>query len=90
MLLWIDEKKVEEELKKPRQNYAVSAVNCEPGTIPLLETPTSHAYSAVNLVPPDMEAARERLLALRQKIMERGGLVSGENLDRLIDETRGR
>jgi hypothetical protein len=91
MLLSINEKKIEEELKNTPLGYAVSAAYYEPPIDRHIELPSSEAYSAVNTLPPDIEAARERMMALRRKIIERGGQVaSGEALARIIDETRGR
>ena len=91
MLLSINTKKIEEELKTSSKGYAVSVAFYEPETQKSVDFPTAEAYSAVNILPPDVEAARERLMALRQKIVEReGGLASGEALDQIIDETRGR
>lgn len=91
MLLLINAKKIEEELKNTPPGYAVSAAFHEPERQGNIEAPTAEAYSAVNVLPPDVEAARERLMALRRKVIERGGSVaSGEALARIIDETRGR
>jgi hypothetical protein len=91
MLLLINAKKIEEELKNTSPGYAVSIAYHEPETQGYTEVPTAEAHSAVNVLPPDVEAARERLMALRRKVVEKGGLVaSGEALARIIDETRGR
>lgn len=91
MLLSINTKKIEEELKNSPQGYAVAVAFYEPETQKYVEIPTAEAYSATNMLPPDFEAARERLMALRRKIIERSGeMASGEALTRIIDETRGR
>jgi len=90
MLLLINNDKIEEELKKTPRAYTASGY-CEPVATISVEVPTAEAHSAINVLPPDVEAARERLMALRQKVIERGGEVaSGDALARIIDETRGR
>ena len=91
MLLSIDKNKIEEELKKSPRPYVVSVANLEPETKGPVEIPSTEAHSAINVLPPDAEAARERLTALRRRIIERGGeTASGEALARIIDEIRGR
>jgi hypothetical protein len=91
MLLSIDNKKIEEELKSAPPSYVVSAAYWEPETAATVEIPPADAQSAINVIPPDVEAARERLMTLRQRAIDSGmRLVAFDGLKAIIDETRGR
>ena len=91
-VLWINQKKIDEQLRKNPPSYTVSAVNIEPQVHPFDTTlPPAIAHTAVNVLPPAAEAAHQRLIDLRRKLVESGRkLLSGEELDRTIEEIRGR
>jgi hypothetical protein len=91
MLLSIDNEKIEKQLKEIPQAYIVSIGYWEPEAVRSVEIPRTDAQSAINVLPPDVEKARERLMALRQRAIESGMRpVSFDALETLIDETRGR
>lgn len=53
---------------------------------------TAEVFGSVSVVvPPEFEKARERLLTLRRHLEEKGEkFLSADELDREIDEARGR
>jgi len=90
MLLLIDEKKIQDELARTTPTYAVVASNLE---IPIAgyPPPVVSVSSAVMTLSPDMEKARQRVMERRQRLIESGSKpLSAEELERVIDETRGR
>lgn len=90
MLLSIDATKVEEQLGRSRPSYTVTACNLEVAAGDS-DQPSTTVVSTVVAMPPELELARERLIRLRQNLIQRGQpLLSAEDLDRELDETRGR
>ncbi len=90
MLLSIDENKVKDELARATPLYSVAALNIEIkiGEFPI---PMVNASSAVMTLPPDLEKSTQRLIELRQRLIASGSKpLSADELERLIDETRGR
>jgi len=90
MLLSIDQNKIAAQLAQEHPAYTVTICKIE---IPDLryELPTVDVNTAVTAMPPDLERARERLLLLRQRIIDRGlSPLSNDELDREIGDTRGR
>ena len=86
----IDQKKIDAELAKTPPAYTVTPCNLEIPSVSY-ELPTVNVNSAVTAMPPGLERARERFLILRQRIIDRGSSpLSNDELDREIDETRGR
>ncbi len=90
LLLLIDEDKVREQSERVTVSYVVSPHNVE-GPEMAYEVPTTHLASLAMTLPPDVEKARERLLALRQRLIDAGNRpLSPEELEEVIAETRGR
>jgi hypothetical protein len=92
MSLLIDSQKIKEAISKEQPIYAVSASNI---VLSNIERPGDAnevtVTSAVAETPPDVREARERLLDLRRRAIERGEkMLSFDGLERLIDEIRGR
>lgn len=93
MLLSINQSKVNEQLAKNPPVYVVSPCNLEIATVPpQAEIPATHVTSTVSGIPPEVERYRDRVLSLRQHIIDKGErpASSPEELERIIDETRGR
>ena len=90
MLLSIDPKKIEDQLAKNPPVYVVTPYNL--GFVEIHhELPTTDVYSMTPVMPPDLERARERILNLRQHLIDTGSLpLSPDDLEQKIDETRGR
>ena len=92
MLLSIDSEKIREQLALDGEPaYTVTASNLE--SVPVKEPPPSpvNIVSVVMTIPPDLEMARARLLALRQRLFAGGQTpLSGDQLDRELNSTRGR
>ena len=90
MLLLIDQNKIDAQLAETQPTYTVTPVNLETPTI-RYELPAVDVNSAVTAMPADLECVRARLLSLRQTLIERGvEPLSADDLERKIDETRGR
>ncbi|MCX6633834.1 MAG: hypothetical protein NT090_01870 [Acidobacteria bacterium] len=90
MFLLIDPKKIEDQLAAQPPRYIVAPCNLEPMQIPI-PPPTAEIYSMTPLMPPDLQKARERLLFLRERVIEGGQrTLSPTELTQEIDETRGR
>jgi hypothetical protein len=90
MLLSIDPKKIEDQLAAFPPAYIVAACNIDPEKI-LRDLPTADVYSMTPALPPDSERARERVLNLRQLLIDGGSRpLSPDDLDLKIDEIRGR
>jgi hypothetical protein len=85
MLLSIDQNKIAEQLAKEQPLYVVTPCNLEMPSISY-EAPSSDVQSVVTAMPPELERARDRLQALRQSLKP----MSDEDLERKIDQTRGR
>jgi len=93
MLLSINQRKIEEQLANSPPMYVVSPCNWEGVVVPAQnEIPTTNVTSAVSDMSPELERYRDRVLSLRQRIIERGEhpASSTEELERILDETRGR
>lgn len=90
MLLSIDQKKIDAQLAETSPAY--TATPCKPETLTMrYELPTVEVHSAVTAMPADFERARTRLLSLRHSLIKRGvDPLSADDLERKIDETRGR
>ena len=90
MLLSIDPTRVAQQLAKTTPAYIVVPFNLDAGSI-AYDPPTADVYSTATGMPPDVERARARLLALRRRLIESGASpLSSEDLERHMDETRGR
>jgi hypothetical protein len=90
MVLSINEEKVNEELEKTPPRYVVSPFNWEPQKVPHQQL-TTDVCTAVTEIPPDVARARADLLSLRQQMIEAGKKpLTPDELDREIDEIRGR
>lgn len=90
MLLSIDPEKVRRELAASLPYTVTSATNFET-PVPSCEAVSTHICSTTTAMPADIERARDRLLTLRQRLIEKGNRpLSREALEREIDETRGR
>ena len=90
MLLSIDQNKIVEQLAKSPPAYTVTPNNLEPASVGY-EPPTAEVHSTATLVSPDVERARRLLLTLRERVIENGRKpLSADELEREIDETRGR
>ena len=88
MSLSINFQKVREELAK-----AEDFRNAVPITVENVEIamPSAEIHGTLSVIPPEFERARERLLTLRQSLINRGEkFLSADDLDKGIDETRGR
>ena len=90
MLLSIDKNKVRTELRKSRPSYSVTARNLEIKTEGY-PAPSIEASSAAVVLSPEAEKAVSRLKELRQRLIDSGKKpLSANELEVLIDETRGR
>jgi hypothetical protein len=90
MSLLINSQKVRERLEDAQRffNLPLSAENVE-HIEPTM--PTAEIYGTLSIIPREFEKSRERLLALRQHLVGKGQkLLSDEELDKEIDDTRGR
>jgi hypothetical protein len=91
MLLSISDDKIRQEMEKVDRVYTVSVGYLEPGYDNTIPIPSGTAQSAINVLPPDLEKEREQLMALRQSAIDAGMRpLSFDDLDKLIDEIRGR
>jgi hypothetical protein len=91
MLLSIDSEKVKEQLAKTSPAYIVTPSNLEPPIEMTYELPSAEVHGTLSGMPPDLERAHERLWALRNRIIHSGRKpLSPQELEREIDETRGR
>lgn len=93
MLLSINQSKINEQLAKSPPAYVVSPCNLEIVTVPpQAEIPTTHVSGTLSGVSPEVERYRDRVLSLRQQLIDKGErpASSPEELERIIDETRGR
>lgn len=90
MVLSIDKKKIKAQLAKNRPAYEVTPYNLEVVTVHR-PPPSAEVHSMVTEVSPELERARERLLALRQRIIDEGrSPLSPEELEEQIGQARGR
>ena len=87
----IDTAKVQASIRAIQPLYLVASCNIPlpaPHDVQVLDV---SVVSTVLAVPPGLERARTRLLALRQQLLESGQKpFSSSGLDRELDETRGR
>lgn len=93
MSLSIDQSKVNEQLAKSPPAYVVSPCNLEIVTVPpQAEIPATNVTSTIGGVPPEVERYRDQVLSLRQHLIDKGEhpASSPEELERIINETRGR
>jgi hypothetical protein len=94
MLLSIDQKKIDELLVNNPPLYTVTPSTLETVDVSALnyEIPSGSVYSTVTEMSPEAERYRDRVLSLRQHIIDRGEhpASSTEELERIIDEMRGR
>lgn len=90
MLLSIDESKVQAEIARAEPAYRVTAVNLilPESKYPI---PSITPVTAVMTVPLDLQKASELLLEARRRLIEKGDrFLSPEELEREIDDIRGR
>lgn len=94
MLLSISQKKIDELLASNPPLYTVTPSSLEDVDVSAInfEIPSANVYSTVTEMSPEAERYRDRVLSLRQHIIDRGEnpASSPEELERIIDETRGR
>jgi hypothetical protein len=91
MVLSIDQKKIDEQLAATPKTYLVTPLNLEMMPIAVPGDIAIGVYSTVSVLPADAERSRARLLALRQRLIQRGVQpLAADDLDRYIDDTRGR
>ena len=91
MVLTIDQNKVDEQLANTVAAYTVTLRNLNVSAVPPAEPPPTQVYGTVAGFPADFERARARLVALRQRVIQGGApMLSGDDLDRYIEETLGR
>jgi hypothetical protein len=93
MLLSIDQSKINEQLAEHKPHYVVSPCNFEMAwEVGPIEIPTAQITSTENYILPEAERYRERVLALRRSLVERGEspATSSDSLEKIIDEYRGR
>jgi hypothetical protein len=91
MLLSIDATKVADQLRMARPTYVVTTCNVEAIAMSAPQPSGISIFSTVVAMPPDLERARARLLTLRQRLIASGeSPLSALDLDRQLDETRGR
>jgi hypothetical protein len=93
MLLSINQRKIDEQLAISSAMYVISPCNLEIATPPPEpEIPAMRITSTMSGTPPEVERYRDRVLSLRQQIVDRGErpASSPEELERIIDEARGR
>ena len=90
MLLLIDTNKIAEQLKHVQTSYVVTPCDIEIQSVNYA-IPTVEVNGMAITMPPELERARARLMSLRQSLIARGiEPLSADDLDRKIDETRGR
>jgi hypothetical protein len=90
MTLLINPNKVKRQLKIGKPLYLVSSYSVPTRNIPCAP-PTADVHGTVAAISPDVERARERMLTLRQNIIDGGRApLSPDALEQEIDETRGR
>lgn len=93
MSLSIDQNKINEQLAKNPPAYVVSPCNLESAPVPpQADIPATHVTSTVSGLPPEVERYRDRVLSLRQHLIDKGErpASSPDELERIINETRGR
>lgn len=94
MSLLINPEKIEEQLRDNPLHYAVDPCNWPPAERPA-EQQISSSYATTDLVfrlSEEAERYRDNVLSIRSGIIASGGNVaaSADELQNLIDETRGR
>lgn len=90
MSLSINQAKINEQLARNPPKYSVVPCNLEIVFPPIPEKPPT--VSSTVDASREWEEYRDRVLALRQRIIQRGKHPAGSayELERIIDETRGR
>jgi hypothetical protein len=91
MLLSIDQKKIDRELKNSTVSYVVSPYNLETPTL-TIPAPSIQVSSTGDFLSPELERFRDRVMSIRTSLVERGEIpaTSSEGLEQIIDEVRGR
>jgi hypothetical protein len=75
----------------PSPSYIVTPVNMPEVGTPTLEAPRADVQSTVSTPPTELIEAHRRLSILRQRLRDKGiAPLSEEDLDREIDDARGR
>lgn len=91
MSLRIDLTKVQEQLARAVGSRNVFTPQSICPEQPNLALPTAEIFSTLSGMPPHLEQAHQRLLGLRQRIIEAGfEPLSAADLNHEIDEIRGR
>jgi hypothetical protein len=91
MLLSIDQKKIDEQLANAQLGYTVSSVSWSAPESDTVKMPELNVGTTIFTMPPALEESRNRLLMLRDKIVIKGKPpMTPEELEHLVDETRGR
>ncbi len=91
MLLSIDQTKIDALLAKAQPGYAIEAVLWSAPASNTVAIPELNAGSAIFVMLPSLEESRNKLLMLRDKIATKSkSPMTPEELERLVDETRGR
>ena len=91
MLLSINNQKIKAILKKNPPTYTVAPCNLEIPDFPHHDAPSVEIHGTISVIPPDFEKARERVLALRKRIIDSGNhLLSPDEMEHEINEARGR
>jgi hypothetical protein len=97
MSLSIDKNKIKEQLASLQPVSGIGSINFSvyptlPPTAPspsIIVPEAIEASSTNYMMPPELVKSYERLLALRDTIIHKGGLLSEEDLERAIAEIRG-
>jgi hypothetical protein len=91
MLLSIDKSKIDKMLAETPKHYVVTSSHMDAPQIAMAEASSACVYGTISNPTPITEKARQRLLTLRQKIVESGtALLGTEALEREVDDIRGR
>jgi hypothetical protein len=94
MLLSINQKKIDEQLANYPPLYVVSPCTLEIAAAPApqFEFPEMRVNGTASGISPEVERYRDRVLLLRRQLIDRGErpAASPDELERIIDETRGR
>jgi hypothetical protein len=90
MLLQIDEEKIRTKLEERPTAYVASPHNVETQK-PDYAVPSTVVTSSTFGLPPNLEAARDRLIALRERILREGGRTfSWDDVEAEVRGARGR
>jgi hypothetical protein len=90
MLLAIDEQKLKATLEEQPASYIASPQSLETQK-PDYMVPSTAVTSSTFTLPPDLEAAHERLMALRERILSQGRkTLSWDDVETEVRGARGR